>query len=93
MSDADYGDDGSTGLGIDPKTAQKLAYLLKQQQPYGQTPFAGAANAGSNLLNAYLAKTLQQHAMPQMMSQSLPPVGQFRPKPITNLFSYGPPVS
>ena len=60
---------------LDPQTLQKLAELLKQQQP--STPFSGAGNAGNKLLQAYLLKQGQ----PQMMSS----VMQMAPK----MFGFG----
>ena len=58
---------------LDPQTLQKLAALLSQQnqQPTANTPFSGAGNAGSKLLQAYLLKQGQANRMPQVMNQSM----------------------
>ena len=57
-----------SGDNMDPDMAKRLAMLLqsKQTSPTAYTPFQGAANAGSQLLNTYLMQTLKnRYSTPQ----------------------------
>jgi len=71
-----------SGDNMDPETAKRLAVLLqsKQQSPLAYTPFQGAANAGSQLLNTYLMQTLKNRYSPPQSVTVTPkqtePMGQ-----------------